>query len=416
MAKRKITALLALLIILSQLFIPIINQSYATTEEIDISKSTEDSIDSEEQSNEIIDNKQNEIESNDEITQNEINQETNNIIDTEYEIQEEIKNEELNNEITNNTEKESEESIENTDNSEDTENINEQEIFEDTETTDEISEVEENFDIETNEDYGISVASSSGSGANAGNEGEFSNIFYNTGIGELTIQTSIRLNNSYTLNHNLRIDASSQSGANSLQLSSGCRIIVPNGCVLTLDEVVIDGRSFGNNDGKPCITVQNGGVLMLTGHSIIDGGTKNWGINVESGGQLLVESCQISYCDRGIVVQGNSYCDLASATAVQWWGNTGKSVDITHNSVGIYCGGNYSGGLVVNHTSQNSEKINFEENSWGIFAEGHSGSINIVHARMVRNGWAIYTYGNMVINNVNGAFNARGIVNDRRND
>ncbi len=70
---------------------------------------------------------------------------------------------------------------------------------------------------------------------------------------------------------------------------------------------------------------------------------------------------------------------------MQWWGNDGKSVDITHNGTGIYCGGNYHGRLVVNHTSQNSEKVNFENNSWGIFAEAHSGTINIVRARMVRN-------------------------------
>lgn len=145
------------------------------------------------------------------------------------------------------------------------------------------------------------------------------------------------------------------------------------------------------------------------------GGTKNWGINVEDGGQLLVVSGRITYCDRGIVPQGGSYCDLASPTAIQWWGNDGKNVDINYNSTGIYCGGAYRGTLIVNHTSQNSEKINFENNGWGIFAEAHSGSINIVNARMVRNGWAIYTYGNMTVNSVNGVFNARGIVNDRWN-
>lgn len=115
------------------------------------------------------------------------------------------------------------------------------------------------------------------------------------------------------------------------------------------------------------------------------GGTKNWGINVEDGGQLLVVSGRVTYCDRGIVLQGNSYCDLASSTAVSWWGNDGKSVDINYNSTGIYCGGAYRGTLIVNHTSQNSEKINFENNSWGIFAEAHSGTINIVRARMVQN-------------------------------
>ena len=110
-------------------------------------------------------------------------------------------------------------------------------------------------------------------------------------------------------------------------------------------------------------------------------------------------------------MQGSSYCDLASSIAVQTWGNDGKSVDITHNNIGIYCGGSYRGELVVNHTSQNSEKINFEQNTWGIYAEGHSGTINIVNAQMVSNVWAIYTFGNMTINNVNGVFNSRGIVN-----
>ena len=145
-------------------------------------------------------------------------------------------------------------------------------------------------------------------------------------------------------------------------------------------------------------------------------GTKNWGINVEPGGQLLIESGQVCYCDRGIVIQGNSYCDFASNTAVAWWGNTGKNVDIIHNNIGIYVGGAFCGTLIINHTSQQTDKMNFEHNSWGIFSEAHAGSINIIRARMVYNGWAIFSYGNMSINNVNGAYNTRGIVNCRSNN
>lgn len=107
---------------------------------------------------------------------------------------------------------------------------------------------------------------------------------------------------------------------------------------------------------------------------------------------MLVVSGRVTNCDRGIVLQGTSYCDLASSTAVSWWGNDGKKVDINYNSTGIYCGGAYRGTLIVNHTSQNSENINFDSNTYGIFAEGHSGNINIVNARMVYNGWAIYTF------------------------
>lgn len=332
-----------------------------------------------------------------------------------YAVSENEIDNEISNSVVNETKEEENENIVEQENLKDNVVENEDEIVLEESDIIENDIDEEPIIVEENIDMPI-VRSASGGGANAGNEGEFSSLFYNTGVGELTIQSSIRLNSSYTVNHTMRIDCSSQSGANSLQLSSGCNIIVPNGCVLTLDEIVIDGRSFGNNDGKSCIIVQSGGVLMLTGHSIIDGGTKNWGINVESGGQLLVESCQISYCDRGIVVQGNSCCDLASNTTVQWWGNTGKSVDITHNNIGIYCGGAYCGTLIVNHTSQSSEKINFESNSWGIYAESHSGNINIVNARMVFNGWAIYTHGNMSVSGINGAYNSRGIVNERWNN
>lgn len=407
---KKVIATLIILMFLLQTFMPIVN---ATTELNDhnIFENSENSIEDEK----IIDSPKEKNENTNQIIDNQINEKDNTLVDLENKEQEEIIDEELSNEIKNNTETKNEEIIENTESEQDDKSLMEEtaEVSEIIEKDSEIEdESEENIEIETNEEYEISVASASGNGANAGNEMEFRNIFYNTSVGELTMQSSIRLNSTYQVNHNLRIDSSSQSGGNSLQLSSGCSIIVPSGCTLTLDGVVIDGRSFGNNDGKSCITVQSGGVLMLTGHSIIDGGTKNWGINVESGGQLLVESGQICYSDRGIVLQGSSYCDFASAIVVSSWGNTGKNVDIVNNNIGIYCGGAYRGTLVVNHVSQNGEKINFENNSWGIFSEAHSGSINIVRARMVYNQWTIYTFGNMTINNVNAAFNTRGIVND----
>ncbi len=88
---------------------------------------------------------------------------------------------------------------------------------------------------EENANAGISVMSASGFGVGAGNENEFRNAFYNTGVSELTTSQVIRLTSSYTVNHNIRINSSSTSGENSIHLSSGCNIVVPNGCVLTLD-------------------------------------------------------------------------------------------------------------------------------------------------------------------------------------
>lgn len=138
-------------------------------------------------------------------------------------------------------------------------------------------ELEEELEVETNEDSEISVMSASGFGVGAGNEDEFRNAFYNTSVSELTTSQIIRLTSTYTVNHNLRIDSSSTSGGNSLHLASGCSIVVQNGCVLTLDGIVVDGRTLGNNDGKVCITVKSGGVLMLTDHSIIDGRAEKLG-------------------------------------------------------------------------------------------------------------------------------------------
>ena len=108
---------------------------------------------------------------------------------------------------------------------------------EDTEIISEISDVEnqDDFEIQTNQDDGISVASASGYGTGAGNENEFRNAFYNTNVSELTTSRVIRLTSTYTVNHNIRINSSSTSGENSIHLSSGCNIVVPNGCVLTLD-------------------------------------------------------------------------------------------------------------------------------------------------------------------------------------
>lgn len=118
------------------------------------------------------------------------------------------------------------------------------------------SEDKDEFGIEMNEDNGISVASASGFGVGAGNENEFRNAFFNTGVSELTTSQVIRLTSTYTLNHSIRINSSSTSGQNAIHLSSGCGIVVPNGCVLTLDGMVVDGRTWGNDDGKSCITVQ----------------------------------------------------------------------------------------------------------------------------------------------------------------
>lgn len=165
----------------------------------------------------------------------------------------------------------------------DVDNKVEQEVTEENQEIDNNEELEndkekqEEFEMVMNEDAGISVASASGYGVGAGNENEFRNAFYNGGVSELTTSEVIRLTSSYTVNHNIRINSSSTSGGNALQLSSGCNIVVPNGCVLTLDGMVVDGRSWGNNDGKSCITVQNGGVLMLIEHSIIDRRNKELG-------------------------------------------------------------------------------------------------------------------------------------------
>lgn len=119
------------------------------------------------------------------------------------------------------------------------------------ETIDVQDEEEINFNEEneiediTEENTGISVMSASGFGVGAGNEDEFRNAFYNPSVSELTTSQVIRLNSTYTVNHNIRINSSSTSGGNSLHLSSGCGIVVPNGCVLTLDGMVIDRKNLG---------------------------------------------------------------------------------------------------------------------------------------------------------------------------
>ena len=296
---------------------------------------------------------------------------------------------------------------ENIENEEEYENAISDEKIEDDIENGEV-EINENFDFEYDEENVIDTVSTLATNAVVGNEDGFRNGFYNSE--EVITTNNIYLTSTYSLNHFLKISALASNG---LQLASGCNIVVENGGVLVLNAMVVDGRLFGANDGKSCITVKSGGKLMLTGHSIIDGGVKNWGINVESGGELLIESCQISYCYRGIVLQGSSYCDFASSTVANTYGNTGKSIDITYNECGIYCGGAYKGTLIVNHILRDTEKVNFEYNSYAIFTEDHSGNIQIVNARLVYNKYAIYVYGSIKIFKINCAFNVQSIVSQR---
>lgn len=225
--KKKIISLCALLVVFLQVFMPFTNQCYAISEETNI---IENSVKND---TENINNTEENIVTDNKIENENVPKDTDNSSDNNIIQNETIENQEI------------------------SENATPQENL----VENEITEVEDNNELEIqnemNGDAGISVASASGFGVGAGNENEFWNAFYNTGVSELTTSQVIRLNSTYTVNHNIRINSSSTSGGNALQLSSGCNIVVPNGCVLTLDGMVVDGRSWGNNDGKPCITVQS---------------------------------------------------------------------------------------------------------------------------------------------------------------
>ena len=266
--KKKIMAICIILIILLQIVMPIIGECYSDLEnEADIIEDNE-KID-------INDNKIDEY--NDESTIENSNGDTleisdNSIIDANY-----MENEEI---IEKTIEEDKADIQQDSENIEQSSQIvqKDNKIIELKKDILQDSEIIENddFEIETN-DEGISVMSASGFGVGAGNENEFRNAFYNTNVSELTTSQVIRLTSTYTVNHNLRIDSSSVSGGNSLHLSSGCGIIIQSGCVLTLDGIVVDGRTWGNDDSKVCVTVRSGGVLMLTNHAIIDGRNKKLG-------------------------------------------------------------------------------------------------------------------------------------------
>jgi len=248
-------------------------------------------------------------------------------------------------------------------------------------------------------------AISSDSGVVVNSETDFKTAFYNTDVSEIVISGTINLTENYTTNHNLKITTA--SSGSKLKFTSSYNFTVNSYTVLTIDTIIVEG-----SNSKSCISVENEGVLMLTDYATIYGNNSNWGIETKDGAKLLVESCQISNFKRGIVLKGNSYCNLADNTAIAYWGNTNKPVNINNNETGIYCGESYNGTLIVNHTSNTNDKIIFENNTeQAIFAEPHSGKITIYHAKMINNNEAIHTCGNLIIYDVNAVNNNRGLVN-----
>ncbi len=217
------------------------------------------------------------------------------------------------------------------------------------------------------------------------------------------------------------------SSDNALRFSgNGTFITVQNGGVLTLYSMVIDTRAFLNGRGMVGTNILSGGKVILQESSILDGGSGNIGMVVNSGATAEIKSCHIAYCDKGIVVYGNGNLIFSTdngrtsefwnnTTAISYEGFTGTS-NLNQSNIKIR---NNTNGIVVGNCTGtiNLSSYNIYSNVTGI--NFGSGNLNITGGNIYQNTTGIYTNpsytGKMIITNVNIRDNTQHAINHSQN-
>lgn len=239
------------------------------------------------------------------------------------------------------------------------------------------------------------------------NEGELINALNNR-ISSIVIGTSINCTNQ--LNINYAVSFSPASNSNAIRYNGyGSFINVNSGGNLSLSSVVIDTRGMSAGRGLHSIKVNSGGRVNFYENAIVDGGSSNYGIVVNSGGTAVIYSCHIAYCERGIVVKGNgnlTFGNLGDGRNSEFWSNTTAislesftgTCNLNQNNIKIY---NNTNAVVV---ESSSGKLNISSGQY--YNNGSNGIISKAGTTTISGG-SIYSNGNGV-NFGAGALNITG--------
>ena len=155
--------------------------------------------------------------------------------------------------------------------------------------------------------------------ANVSNQDEFIRAL-NGSDSTITISTSINFTKAITVKRSVTINAGSNENAIRWQ-GSGSFITINNGGNLTIGNIVVDVRSYKSSAGISCIDIKNGGILNTSGF-LLDGGTSNVGVLIESGGSFNMGRGNIVYCNKGIRCTGSGKLTFTSTSETAFWNNT----------------------------------------------------------------------------------------------
>lgn len=258
------------------------------------------------------------------------------------------------------------------------------------------------------------------------NESDLRNAINNK-YSSIIIRNSIACSNPININYDVKItpisadNAISYSGYNTF-------ITIQNGGILTLQSIVVDTRGAASGHNVTSINIQSGGMIVFKESSIVDGGSGNIGMIINSGAVAQIHSCHFAYADKGIVVKDNgvlSFYNTEGGRTSEFW-NNGTAIsfeDFTgtanFNQSNIRIRNNTNGIVVGNCTGTiNLSSYNVYGNQTGINFGG--GTLNIAGGIIYENTTGIYTNpsysGRMTITNVNLHSNTQYAINHSKNE
>ena len=280
-------------------------------------------------------------------------------------------------------------------------------IVEDEELPEENKDIIQDENVEETNETKVVMKAAARSSTTVYNESELINALNNR-ISSIIIGTSINCTNQ--LNINYAVSFSPASSSNAIRYNGyGNFINVNSGGNLSLSSVVIDTRGMSAGRGLHSIKVNSGGRVNFYENSIVDGGSSNYGLVINSGGTAVIYSCHFAYCERGIVVKENgnlTFGNLGDGRNSEFWSNT---TAISLESFTGTCNLNQGNIKIYNNTNavvveSSSGKLNISAGQY--YNNGSNGIISKAGTTTISGG-SIYSNGNGV-NFGAGALNITG--------
>lgn len=227
-----------------------------------------------------------------------------------------------------------------------------------------------------------------------GNESEFRNALANQ-ASVIHIRQSIDFISPVYINYAVEIVGDGTS--NSLRYGkAGNFIVIQQNGALVVNRMVIDTNSSGVS-GITAINMQSGGSATFINSSIVDGGIKNTGIQINGAATLLLWSSEIVRCNYGILLKSNGSLNFAT--------QDGRCNNFYWNNISVMIQ-DFSGNCDFN------QNIGMYDNTVGIYTKKVNGTIKISAGSYYNNQKAVQCGGSITIRGGEFYKNTHGIYVD----